>query len=373
MLGRTAGKAACGGGVGQLWVGSGGGACCLFGLNLSLIPSRKFPVLSNRGYSDICKSRPLLEEMRPIIIITDAALLGDDGIAITMLTSEPRLNVCLIVATAGNVWAEEAAENVSTLMIRLRLSGIDICIGAPSSNFDERRRAFAVRLVQNASSFYCGALGLNVPTNLGKVRLCDDLFNTIVAADLPDLVVIGPATVLASIIKQHVNLGSYVRHTYLVGGKLQGYGNATPEAEFNFWFDPEAAETVLASNLPLTLLPYDAVRGLRYSKEFASVLDSGHPAASYVLDCIERNPPPPICDEVLAAIVINPDLIVRSRKLKLAVEVSPGIRYGALNVLDDDVDRRAVRVIEEISQSAFLSLERSIIEMDDKEPPISKT
>jgi inosine-uridine nucleoside N-ribohydrolase len=311
--------------------------------------------------------------MRPIIIITDAALLGDDGIAIAMLTSESRLNVCLIVATAGNVWAEEVAENVSTLMKRLQLSGIDICIGAPSSSFDERRRAFAVQPVQSASFFYSGALGLNVPIGSERVRLCNDLFNTIVAADLPDLVVIGPATVLASIIRQHADLASYVRHTYLVGGTLEGYGNATPEAEFNFWFDPEAAETVLASNLPLTLLPYDVVRGLRYSKEFASDLDSGRPAARYVLDCIGRIPPPPICDEVLAAIVIDPDLIVRSRKLKLAVEVSPGIRYGALHVVDHDVDRRPVQVIEEISQSAFWSLERSIIEMDDKGHSISKT
>lgn len=304
--------------------------------------------------------------MRPIIVITDAALLGDDGIAIAMLTSEPRLNVCLIVATAGNVWAEEAAENISTLMKRLRLSGIDICIGAPSSNFGERRRAFAVQPVQNASFFYSGALGLNVPTGSGKARFCNDLFNTIVAADLPDLIVIGPATVLASIIRQHANLANYVRHTYLVGGTLRGYGNATPEAEFNFWFDPEAAETVLASDLPLTLLPYDVVRGLHYSKEFASVLNSRRPAASYVLDCIERIPPPPICDEVLAAIVIDPDLIVRSRKLRLAVEASPGIRYGALNVLHHDFHRRPVRVIEEISESAFWSLERSIIEMSDK-------
>jgi hypothetical protein len=34
-----------------------------------------------------------------------------------------------------------------------------------------------------------------------------------------------------------------------------GTGNATPAAEFNFWSDPETADTLLASNLPITLLP----------------------------------------------------------------------------------------------------------------------
>lgn len=311
--------------------------------------------------------------MRPIIILTDATALGDDGIAIAMLTSDAQLNISLIVATAGNVWAEEVAQNVSALVKRLRLSSIDICISAPSASFETRRRTFSAEPIPNVSHFYSGALGLDVPTGLGDERLCDDLFNAIAAANLPDLVVIGPATALASTIRKHANLSSYVRHTYLMGGALRGHGNATPEAEFNFWFDPEAAETVLASDLPITLLPYDVVQGLHYSKSFVSALDSSRPAADYVLDCIGRIPSPPICDEVLAAIVIDPSLIARSHKMKLAVEISPGPRYGAVNVVGHDENRRPVRVIEEIDRQGFLALERDILSTDNWRPSMVKS
>ena len=34
-----------------------------------------------------------------------------------------------------------------------------------------------------------------------------------------------------------------------MGGNLHSPGNATPSAEFNFWFDPEAARIVLRSRI----------------------------------------------------------------------------------------------------------------------------
>ncbi|WP_447742966.1 nucleoside hydrolase [Pseudomonas laurentiana] len=41
--------------------------------------------------------------------------------------------------------------------------------------------------------------------------------------------------------------------------------NATAAAEFNFWFDPEAAEILLAAGLDTVLLPLDAIASIRHS------------------------------------------------------------------------------------------------------------
>jgi inosine-uridine nucleoside N-ribohydrolase len=47
-----------------------------------------------------------------------------------------------------------------------------------------------------------------------------------------------------------------------MGGSLAG-GNATPEAEFNAWADPEALSVLLASGVALRIVPLDVTSGVR--------------------------------------------------------------------------------------------------------------
>jgi hypothetical protein len=60
-----------------------------------------------------------IQKMRRLIIITDPSPLGDDAVAISLLAADRSLEIKLIVATSGNVWAEQAASNVFTLLARL--------------------------------------------------------------------------------------------------------------------------------------------------------------------------------------------------------------------------------------------------------------
>jgi purine nucleosidase/pyrimidine-specific ribonucleoside hydrolase len=46
-----------------------------------------------------------------------------------------------------------------------------------------------------------------------------------------------------------------------MGGAVGVPGNVTPAAEFNFYVDPEATAQVLASGLPIELVPLDVTRG----------------------------------------------------------------------------------------------------------------
>jgi inosine-uridine nucleoside N-ribohydrolase len=300
-----------------------------------------------------------------LIIVTDVTPCSDDAAALAMLAPTRAVDIRLIVATSGNVWSEEAASNARSLLARLRRDDLHICVGSPSSAFQERQRAFAQSMLIQPSPRYSGALGRNFPKEIGGIGGCDDLFAAIAAADRPDLLIMAPASPLTRIVRAHPELADFVRRIYLMGGSIQGPGNATPAAEFNFWFDPEAAETLLATDVPITLLPLEATRTLRYSAEFAALLGPDHPVGAYVRASAENATPPPLCDEVLAAIVLDPGVVSRRRSLKLSVETAPGPRYGAVNILSDAADRRPVEVVEAIDEAAFWHLAKRTMTNSD--------
>jgi inosine-uridine nucleoside N-ribohydrolase len=291
------------------------------------------------------------DALRPIIIITDAASRGDDLVAIAMLLGSQRAEVKLIVATSGNVWAEESSLHVRHLLSRLQRNDIPVCNGLASAAFDHR--AALVRGENPSQALrYVGAFARERPSSTDGDR-CRNLFEVFEELDRPDLLVIGPASPLASVARDYPQVSRYAGRVFLMGGAVACEGNATPSAEFNFWFDPEAADSLLASDLPITLLPLDAIRTLRYSPEFAATLNPAHPVTAYIRDAAKDPHALMACDEVLAALMLSSAVACRCEKLKLSVETKPGLRYGAVNVLDGSANRRPVEVIKEIDEKAF--------------------
>jgi inosine-uridine nucleoside N-ribohydrolase len=269
----------------------------------------------------------------------------------------------LIIATSGNVWAEDVADHVRALLARLQRKDIDVCVGLPSSAFRTQRPAFVHNLATKPAPIYSGAIGRELPKPKDAEKdadACGDLFAAIAAAGKPDMLILGPATAIAALIGSHRDLADKIGRIFIVGGSIRGGGNATPAAEFNFWFDPEAAETLLASGLAITLLPLEPTLGLRYPALFQQGLELESPAAAFVGEGLSQRPDRPICDELLAAIAVDQSIVKSRRPMKLAVDTSPGPRYGAVDALPDDAMRGAVDVVESIDEAAFWKLMHSI-------------
>jgi purine nucleosidase len=69
---------------------------------------------------------------------------------------------------------------------------------------------------------------------------------------------IGPLTNIATALLQAPQICASVREIVLMGGAYFQRGNTTPVAEFNLYVDPDAAEIVFSSGVPIVVLPRDA-------------------------------------------------------------------------------------------------------------------
>jgi purine nucleosidase len=68
----------------------------------------------------------------------------------------------------------------------------------------------------------------------------------------------GPLTNVAIALLEDPGFARRVAKFVFMGGAAQVPGNFTPVAEFNIWSDPDAAEVVLSSGIPFTMVDLDA-------------------------------------------------------------------------------------------------------------------
>lgn len=144
------------------------------------------------------------------------------------------------------------------------------------------------------------------------------------------LLATGPLTNVAAMLR---SASRWPEHIYIMGGGICG-GNRTSAAEFNFWCDPEAANEVLQSGCPVTLLPLEAARDcalaaqdiaklspgagddLRAQMEFSRRTGCGNYAIVY--------------DAVAAAAVLDPSILAETRQCACRVDCSETENAGAL-------------------------------------------
>ncbi len=77
------------------------------------------------------------------------------------------------------------------------------------------------------------------------------------------LVCLGPLTNLAVALQKEPKLKEQIGRVFVAGGAQLGYGDVTSVAERNIWLDPEAADTVFKSGIPVTLVPKEAAEDYR--------------------------------------------------------------------------------------------------------------
>lgn len=221
--------------------------------------------------------------MKKIPIILDGDPGHDDAIAWTLANASGIFDILAVTSSAGNGGIEKTTYNAMRVCT---LIGLDapIAKGRPKPLLSP---------VMNAPSVH-GESGLDGPAlpeprmKLCKLSACELMAKVLRESTEPvTLVPTGPLTNVASLLLAHPELKPKIRQISMMGGGILS-GNWTPAAEFNILVDPEAAEIVFSSGVPIIMSGLDVTeKALILPEDFRKIAEIGNPVADIVAQWLE--------------------------------------------------------------------------------------
>ncbi|EKP0246376.1 pyrimidine-specific ribonucleoside hydrolase RihA [Aeromonas veronii] len=188
---------------------------------------------------------------QPVILDCDPG--HDDAIALILALASPELKVLAVTTSAGNQTPDKTLNNALRILTLLGRDDIPVAAGAP------KPLARELIIADNVH----GESGLDGPKLPNPAFAPQAMMGIELMArclrESPEpvtLVPTGPLTNIALLLAAHPELKPRIARIVLMGGAA-GAGNWTPAAEFNIYVDPEAADMVFKSGIPITMCGLD--------------------------------------------------------------------------------------------------------------------
>ncbi len=272
---------------------------------------------------------------RKIIIDTDPG--QDDAFAILLALASPdEVEVLGICAVAGNVPLALTARNARIVCELAGKPEVKVFAGCEAPL---QRKLITAEYVHGKT----GIDGPDLPEPvipLQEGHAVDFIIDTLrrEPAGSVTLCPLGPLSNIASAILKAPDIVGRVQEIVLMGGAYFEVGNVTPAAEFNIYVDPEAAEIVFKSGIPLVVMPLDVTHKALTSRRWIEGLRAlgapvGRAAADWA-DFFERydvqkygGEGGPLHDPCVIAYLIDPDLF-QGRRINVEVETVSELTLG---------------------------------------------
>lgn len=276
-----------------------------------------------------------------IIFDTDFILPpGDDGMAFLLALQSPEVEILGITTVAGNESLERGTSDVLRLLEIVGRADIPVYRGADMPLVHEKSD-FAV---SSYGKWWSDEPPPPPPGGFAKkqaeVESAYDFIVRTVAANPGNvtIVALGPLTNVAVALGKEPGLASKIKELVIMGGALaslaDGGGNITPNAEFNFWVDPEAARKTLRSGVPILLSPLNVSRKTKLTKKwYDEMVATETPITALLKETMGphfKTEPARnwlMYDQVAMASLIDRTLVT-TKELYVDVDVNHSINYG---------------------------------------------
>jgi purine nucleosidase len=214
-----------------------------------------------------------------IIIDSDYNTMSDDGqlgVMAAQLQARGQVEVLGITVVSGNQWLRQGVADALKSVERLGMgtkigvyAGENLALSHDWATIEQELAAGA------ANDGYYGAwsAGKTPPTDAELIAppdgfaqqtqikpqsAVDFIVNTVKANPKEvTILAIGPLTNIAKAMRQSPEIVPLIKQIIYMGGAAHVPGNTTKTAEFNWWFDPEAAQYVVRQPVPQVVVPLD--------------------------------------------------------------------------------------------------------------------
>jgi purine nucleosidase len=306
-----------------------------------------------------------------IIIDTDPG--QDDAVAILLALASPELEVLGLTCVAGNVPLPLTVKNALTICELAGRADMPVRAGC-----DRPLKRGLVTAEHVHGKTGLDGIALPDPTMpVAEGHAVDFIIDTLrrEAPGTVTLCPIGPLTNIATALHAAPDIAERIQRIVLMGGAYFAVGNITPAAEFNIYVDPEAADIVFRSGVPLVVMPLDVTHKALTTRPRIEAFRAlgtrvGEAVASWT-DFFERfdmqkygSEGAPLHDPCTIAYLLEPDLF-SGREINVEIELEGRYTSGmtvadwwrvtkreanALFIQDIDADRFYTLLTERLAR-----------------------
>lgn len=270
--------------------------------------------------------------MEKVIIDVDTGI--DDALALILAIESKGLDIEGITTVSGNVPARTATLNTLKILKLLDREEIPVYEGMTVPLVRDIEFGDGVHGLDGLG----GALRDMEVSYKENINGVDFIIDKIMKNKKEiSIILLGPPTNMAFALKKAPEIADYIKEIVMMGGAINGVGNETRTAEFNFYTDPESVEVVFKSGIPIRMVGLDVTNNTLVYREDLERFSKGGQVSNFVKEVLNYYinrchelfgvKSCALHDPLAVATVINPS-IVETKKYYVDIETNSKLCDG---------------------------------------------
>ena len=213
-------------------------------------------------------------------IILDCDPGHDDAVAIMLAAASTEIQLLGITCVGGNSGLNNTVNNALKVCTLIERTDIKIYSGA---NKPIKYELFTAEYVHGKTGLDRKGDPIIVESNykIQEKSAIDFIVETCKSSsDQIYLCPTGPLTNIALSLVKDPSIKKNIKEIVFMGGAAMCLGNTTPSAEFNIYVDPHAANIVLESGIPLTMMGLDVTHQVNVNQKIMKYMEENNNKSS---------------------------------------------------------------------------------------------